>query len=81
MNWDDPKQREEDLQVLNAKNARIVYYQELVRSAFDTYRQYTEQKQEAGRVYQLLQSIDAEIPDDIFVGHELETDKVSVPDI
>lgn len=56
--WDDSESGEErSRKSLEALNARIVSYDELIDNAQQAYQDYVDRGQEAGRVYRLIQEI------------------------
>ena len=59
--WDDTSDGEHrSRQALNAWNARVVMYDELIENALQAYQDYVERATEAGRVYNLITSIETE---------------------
>ncbi len=59
--WDDPSMGEEwSRNLIRAAHARIVSYDELIQNASQAYQDFTNSKQEAGRVYRLIQEISAQ---------------------
>jgi hypothetical protein len=57
--WDEPDGREESAETLAAKNIRVVLYHELIQNAYKAYSDFLQKKKEAGRVLDLIMSIDA----------------------
>lgn len=56
--WDDSDSGESrSRESLRALNARIVSYDELIENALQAYQDYIDRRQEAGRVYNLIQEI------------------------
>ena len=56
--WDiTPGSEERHRASLEAFNARIVMYDELINNALEAYQDYVDRAEEAGRVYQLIKSI------------------------
>ncbi|WP_419928956.1 ATP-binding protein [Candidatus Poriferisocius sp.] len=56
--WDESETGESrSRDSLRALNARIVRYDELIENALQAYRDYIDRRQEAGRVYNLIQEI------------------------
>ena len=59
--WDDtPDGEERSRRALEAWNARVVMYDELIQNALEAYQDYVDKAQEAGRVYSLITSIEDE---------------------
>ena len=59
--WDEsPTGEDRSRNSLKALNARVVSYDELIENALQAYRDYIERRQEAGRVYNLVQQISAQ---------------------
>lgn len=59
--WADlPDGEETSRDSLNALDARVVMYDELIQNAQEAYQDYLEQAEETGRVYRLITSIEAE---------------------
>lgn len=56
--WSEPNGREESEKMLAAKGTRTVLYAELIQNAYKAYKAYVEKKKEAGKVYELIRSID-----------------------
>ena len=44
--------------MLAAKGTRVVLYNRLIQSAYMAYKEYVDKKKEAGKVYELIRSID-----------------------
>jgi len=59
--WTGDKGREESAKIMEQKNARIVMYQELIDEAYQTYKLFLEKKKEAGRIFELIQSIEGDL--------------------
>ncbi len=57
--WDEPNGKEESAETLAAKNTRVVLYEELLENAYKSYQDFLVKKKEAGRVLNLIKSIDA----------------------
>lgn len=60
--WDTSKRKEESEKMLQAKNVRVVTYQQLIRDAEISYSNYLEKSKEKGRINSLLEAIDQSIP-------------------
>lgn len=59
--WDDhPDGERRSRESLEAWDARVVMYDELIQNAQEAYQDYLDQAEEAGRVYRLITSIEAE---------------------
>ena len=57
-NWSNPSSRSRSESALAAYSARIVMYDEIIRNAQETYRDYTERQESVSRVYNLITSIE-----------------------
>lgn len=57
-NWSTPGSRSRSEASLAAYSARVVMYDELIRNAQETYKDYTERQKSVSRVYNLIASID-----------------------
>lgn len=59
--WDDrPGGESESRRSLEALNARVVKYDELIQNALEAYKDYVDQRGEVGRVYDLITAISSE---------------------
>ena len=58
--WTDPVERERSEKSLAAKSIRVVLYQELIKDAYRSYREFLEKRKEAGRVCRLIQNIETD---------------------
>ena len=58
--WDSFDIEQRSRRTLNAWNARIVMYDELIDNALRAYQDYVNREKEAGRVYELIKSIETE---------------------
>ena len=59
--WDEHTTGETDSRrSFDGQNARVVMYDQLISNAQEAYRDYLEKSEEAGRVYRLITSIEAE---------------------
>lgn len=56
-NWADSAEEQRDRQTLKQYNARIVQYSELVASAQEAYKAYTEKQEKVARIYELIRTI------------------------
>ncbi|MFG1785828.1 ATP-binding protein [Rhodococcus oryzae] len=55
--WDNPTGRQESQKVLDAKNIRVVKYEQLMTDSYAGYREYIDRSEELGRVRKLLDSL------------------------
>lgn len=58
--WTNPADREMSEKSLAAKSIRVVLYQELIKDAYQSYREFLEKRKEAGRVCRLIQNIETD---------------------
>ena len=59
--WDDrPDGETESRQSLDALNAHVVMYDELIQNALEAYQDYVDRRDEVGRVYDLITAISSE---------------------
>lgn len=58
--WETSEQEEESRRSMEAKNTRVVLYQELIENAYRSYQKFLEQQEKAGRVYKLIRNIEIE---------------------
>ena len=59
--WDDrPNGEDMSRRSLDALNARVIVYDELIQNALEAYQDYVDQKEEVGRVYSLITTISSE---------------------
>ena len=62
--WEDKEQRRKNREALRQKNMRVLLYSELLENANRIYKQYLKKREEAGRIQQLLTSIEkSELPE------------------
>jgi len=61
--WQDANGRETSARILEPMNTRVVMYQELINKAYESYKEYLDKSLEAGRVYELIKSIEDETVD------------------
>ena len=61
--WQDANGRETSARILEPMNTRVVMYQELINNAYEAYKDYLDKSIEAGRVYELIKSIEDETID------------------
>ena len=57
--WNNPDGEQRSRDSLRAQNARVVMYGELIDNASKAYKDYVEKNKEAGRIYELIKSIEA----------------------
>ena len=58
--WATVQQEEESRRSMEAKNTRVILYQELIEDAYRSYEAFLKQNRKAGRVYNLIRDIDNE---------------------
>ena len=58
--WENPSGESMSRNMLDGSNARVVMYGQLIENASKAYNDYVESHKEAGRVYDLIKSIEAE---------------------
>ncbi len=56
--WDDLDRRQQSENSLEAKNIRVITYQQLIKDAESSYRLYLEKKKEKGRIKKILDEIE-----------------------
>lgn len=56
--WTTPEKKEESKKSMEARNIRVIYYQELIENAYRSYKDFLEKNQKAGRVFRLIKSIE-----------------------
>ena len=56
--WEDTERRQQSEKALDAKNIRVITYQQLIKDAEASYRQYLDKKQEKGRIKKILDEIE-----------------------
>jgi hypothetical protein len=54
----NPEKIESSRKMLDAINARVVMYQELIHNSYDMYSEYIEKNKEAGKVFSILEELD-----------------------
>lgn len=57
--WSNPNGIQMSRNTLGGNNARVVMYSQLIDNALNAYRDYVERNKEAGRIYELIKSIEA----------------------
>lgn len=55
--WEESEGQEASRRSLQAKDIRVVLYDELIEDAYRTYQAFLEQNKEAGKVYELVENI------------------------
>jgi hypothetical protein len=58
--WEDKTDKEETSEMLEAINARLMKYEELLSGAAESYERYMTEREEAQRIQRILDSIEAE---------------------
>ena len=61
LQWSNAEQEERSKRMMAEQNVRVVLYDELIEDAYRSYQAFLEKNREAGRVYQLIQNIEAEV--------------------
>lgn len=56
--WDEPERRQDSEKSLDAKNIRVITYQQLIKDAEASYRQYLEKRTEKGRIKKIMDEIE-----------------------
>ena len=56
--WNTPKRKQQSVKSLDAKNIRVVTYQQLIKDAESSYNQYLQKRQDKGRIREILDEID-----------------------
>lgn len=56
--WETPARRRESEQALQARDIRVLTYQELIENAYKAYKDFLERSKEAGRIIELLDRIE-----------------------
>ena len=59
--WIDSEERARSEDTLDEQSIRIVFYEELIDNAYQSYQEFLEANEEAGRVYELVKNIEVEI--------------------
>lgn len=59
IDWDEENGRTESKRMLEAKEIRVVLYQELIENAYKAYKAFVEMKSEAGKVFELIKKLDS----------------------
>lgn len=57
--WETSERRQTSEKSMGARNIRVVTYQQLIKDAESSYRQYLEKRQDKGRIKKLLDEIEA----------------------
>lgn len=58
--WVNPAKEKESREAMEARNIRVIRYQELIENASRNYKAFLEENKEAGRVYRLIKNIKME---------------------
>lgn len=61
--WDDPDGIEQAKTTMAAENARLVFYNQLIEDAYESYQVYTKKNKELSRIYNIVQSIEGKLDD------------------
>ena len=61
--WDDPEGIEQAKTTMAAENVRLVFYNQLIEDAYESYQVYTKKNNKQGRIYNIVQSIEMELDD------------------
>lgn len=56
--WETPERRQVSEKSMDARNIRVITYQQLIRDAEASYRQYLEKSKDKGRIKKLLDEIE-----------------------
>ena len=59
--WKDPEERAMSEETLEKQSIRIVFYEELIENAYQSYQEFLDANEEASRVYELVKNIKVEI--------------------
>ena len=59
--WADSVERARSEDTLKEQSIRIVFYDELIGNAYQSYQEFLDANEEAGRVYELVKNIEVEI--------------------
>ena len=60
--WVNPVKEKESKESMEAKNIRVIRYQELIENAYRNYKDFLQKNPEAGRAFRLIKNIEAETP-------------------
>ena len=63
--WSDPEGKVTSEKILQALNARVVLYEQLIQNALEQYKDYLDNAKDVGITYQLIQSIDQDDVDEM----------------
>ena len=61
--WEVPGGQEESKRTLAIRSIRVVLYDELIEDAYRSYQAYLDKNKKAGRIYDIVQSIEMELDD------------------
>ena len=56
--WDDPERRQRSEKALEAKNIKVITYQQLIKDAQTSYQSYLAKAADKGRIKKLLDAIE-----------------------
>ena len=56
--WTTPEDRQESIESLKVKKTRVLLYRELIKQASQSYKEFMEKKEDAGRICELIKEID-----------------------
>ena len=59
--WEDPTIKENDVKQMESQNVRVVFYQELINEAYNSYKEYIDQNKEKGKLLDLIKRIEDDI--------------------
>lgn len=61
--WTDAEREDRSRRMMAQQNVRVVLYDELIEDAYRSYQAYLDKNKEAGRIYNIVQSIEMELDD------------------
>ena len=61
--WTDPEAEERSRRMMAEQNVRVVLYDELIEDAYRDYQAFLDKNEEAGRIYNIVQSIETDLND------------------
>ena len=59
--WSDAEREERSRRMMAEQNVRVVLYDELIENAYRSYQAYLDKNKEAGRIYNIVQSIESDL--------------------
>ena len=59
--WEDLEGIEQAKKTMAAEDARLVFYNQLIEDAYESYKVYTQKNRELGRIYNIINSIDTDL--------------------